>query len=341
MWRLVKLWIPDADREDVLRTVAETDYLDARIESDERNEFVGEFIVATEKTEAFVEAVEGDFGTVAEFRIVTLGVEATVPQPEDPDETSEEASDDGETSEDEPEEDTTSPINIEELYDDVTAGLAIDSKFVAMAVLSSIVAAIGIIRSDVAVVIAAMIIAPLLQPNMSLSLATTLADRDLAQRSIQVNAAGLGLSLGVAVLFGLFYSIDPSTTQIELRTQVGLIEIALAASAGAAGALSYTSGESSRVVGVMVAVALLPPVVVLGMLLGAGRWNAALGAFYLTSANIVCLNLCGVVTFLLQHVRPRNAFESKRADRATRHAIIVWVVLLAILIATIWFGGAI
>jgi hypothetical protein len=62
--------------------------------------------------------------------------------------------------------------------------------------------------------------------------------------------------------------------------------------------LAFTQGLSGAVIGVMVAVALVPPLVVSGMLLGDGHFTSAGGAWMLTMANVICINLAGIATFL-------------------------------------------
>lgn len=88
----------------------------------------------------------------------------------------------------------------------------------------------------------------------------------------------------------------------------------------------------------MVAVALVPPLVASGMLLGEGYVAWAGGAFLLTVANVICINLAGVATFLAQGVRPRSWWEAERAKKATRRAILVWIVLLSILSLILWLN---
>jgi uncharacterized membrane protein len=86
----------------------------------------------------------------------------------------------------------------------------------------------------------------------------------------------------------------------------------------------------------MVAVALLPPLVTLGMLMGAGRWDMALGALLLLLVNLICINLAGVVTFLARGIRPLTWWEEKRAKKATKRAIAVWTILLLLLVLVIF-----
>jgi uncharacterized membrane protein len=81
----------------------------------------------------------------------------------------------------------------------------------------------------------------------------------------------------------------------------------------------------------MVAVALLPPLITLGILIGAGHWDMALGALLLLLINLICINLAGVMTFLARGIRPLTWWEADRAKKATRKAIAIWTFLLLML----------
>jgi uncharacterized membrane protein len=81
----------------------------------------------------------------------------------------------------------------------------------------------------------------------------------------------------------------------------------------------------------MVAVALLPPLMVFGLLLGDGQFHTSLNAFLLLMTNVVCVNVSGVAMFLYRGVRPNRWWEAKKAKKQTRIAIAVWMVLLALL----------
>ncbi|MDF1678774.1 MAG: DUF389 domain-containing protein [Legionellaceae bacterium] len=81
--------------------------------------------------------------------------------------------------------------------------------------------------------------------------------------------------------------------------------------------------------------ALLPPLVVCGLLLGAGYGVLSLGAFYLFLMNLVCVNLAGVGMFLLQGIRPLSWWEKKRATKATFTAISLWILTLAALVTLV------
>jgi len=208
--------------------------------------------------------------------------------------------------------------------------------YIIMAILASVVAALGLLNDDVAVIIGSMVIAPLLRPNMSLALATALADIELAKKAILTNIIGFTLVLSIGIVMGVAVDVDPSINQIASRSNVSYYYIFIALATGIAGAYSITTGVAEALVGVMVAVALLPPLVSAGLLLGDKHWVDASGALLLCLVNIVSINLASVVTFVLQGIQPREWLETKKAQKAVRISIAMWIVLLILLAALIF-----
>ena len=139
-------------------------------------------------------------------------------------------------------------------------------------------------------------------------------------------------------LIGMVFEVNPDIPELSSRTVVSLGDVVLALSAGSAAAFSFASGLFGALIGVMVAVALLPPLVTLGMLLGSGQWNLAFGSLLLFLINLICVNLAGVVTFLAQGIRPLTWWEANRAKRATRIAIFIWAGLLFALVIFIFLS---
>jgi uncharacterized hydrophobic protein (TIGR00341 family) len=226
-------------------------------------------------------------------------------------------------------------VSREELYDDVSESIRVSSRYVIMVVLSTVVAAAGMLRNDVAVIIGAMVIAPLLGTNVALSLATTLADLALARRAVLINALGLCVALVISLALGWLLPVSLSSSELAARTSVSISDVGIALAAGVAGALAFTGGTAMATIGVMVAVALLPPWVAAGLLLGAGNWQAASGALLLFGCNVICVNLAGVVTFLVQGLRPTNWREAQQAKWASRIALSIWLGLLGLLVLLI------
>ena len=186
-----------------------------------------------------------------------------------------------------------------------------------------------------AVIIGAMVIAPLLGPNMGLSLATVLRDIDLECVDFKSIIAGIGIAIVISFIIGILVTFDPSIPAIALRTDVAVGTILLAFASGVAGSLAFTSDVSSALIGVMVAVALLPPLAVFGLLLGSGDYYLATGAFLLFLVNLVCINLSGVLTFYVQRIKPLDTWEAFKAYKITSLAMGIWVICLVILLVLI------
>jgi len=284
-------------------------------------------VLQAEAVEHFLDEVESICAGCADLRVVLLPAEGTIPHLEEPPK---------EEQPEEPEPDRPAGlafrVSREELYADAVDGADVAAPFYVLAALSAVVASVGLLRDNVAVIIGAMVIAPLFGPNMSLAVGTTLGDLDLTGRGLRALLAGVGIAAGVAAAIGLWLPVDASIPSLASRTVVSYADVTLALAAGAAGTFAFTAGRVRAVIGVMVAVALLPPLVAFGLLLGSWQPAEALGALLLAAANIICINLAAVAAFLLQGVRPRTWWEAKRARAATRRASLLWALLLAALV---------
>jgi len=329
--RMIEMVVPLDYKQNAENLIAEQKILDVWQETVSEGRLHVQILLNTEQTEPVLDLLEKKFSHVDGFRIILLPVEASIPRPKQDKVT--EGKEEGKEAEKRKAAKTR--ISREELYTDVEQTTRYSWVFIVLMVLSSVVASIGILRDNVVVIIGAMVIAPALGPNVALSLATTLGDIDLSRRAVKVISVAIFVALGVSVLLGIFLKVDPGLHELRIRTEVNLGDIALALAAGSAAVLSFTSGLLSALIGVMVAVALLPPLVTLGLLAGSGQWRMALGALLLFMANLICVNLAGVVTFLVQGIRPLSWWEANKAKKAVRRAIFLWIVLLTALVASI------
>lgn len=330
--RLIEVFLPQNEETLVRETLKDKAEFGIWIESLPEARILARILVYTEKTEEILDLLDRTFSTVEGFRVILLPVEATLPRPEEPKEETETRAEEGQ----ETEKKSKERISSEELYQDIGQTTRVTWVFVLLLVLSSLVAAIGIERNNVAIIIGAMVIAPLLGPNVALSLSTTLGDIDLAKKAFKASLVGIGVVVSVAVLLGVSLGLTPDLPEVKSRTSVGLEDIVLALAAGSAGTLSFTTGLSTAIIGVMVAVSLLPPLVTSGMLLGGGYGKEGGAAFLLFLTNVVCINLAGTVTFVLQGIRPRTWWEADKARKGTRNAIVLWTILLLVLIVLIF-----
>ena len=331
--RVIEVIIPENQRQEIHWLLKDQPVLDSWDERLSNERVLVKILIDGGNCEAILDLLSERFGAMEGFRAVLLGVEATIPRPE------ESQSEKAESSQPavEPEKKPTSRISLYELYADIVDRTKLSWVYIVTVILSSIVAAIGILNGSIAIVIGAMVIAPLLGPNVALSLATTLADASLARNAVKTNLAGLATALAFSVALGFIVGSSPDMAVVAAKTEVRLDSIVLALASGSAGALAFTAGLSAALIGVMVAVALLPPLVTFGLLLGAGYWNPALAALQLFLINIICVNLAGVVTFLWQGIRPARWWEAEKAKKATRTAIVSWFLVLVLLVIVILF----
>lgn len=328
--RVVEVYRSD-DREALSLPDSEYDILGHWTYSLDDEQRVDRVLLEVEETEAFLDWV--DEALTSDYRVVLQSVEATLPRPELNEEKGSE-----EATENEPEEETSvDRIGRAELYQYARDATDVSAPYFAMVVLSVIVAAGGMLRDQTAVVIGAMVIAPLIGPNLALALGTTLGDTELLGRALWANVSGLAIALLGSLAMGLFLPVDPEIGELAARTQIGLVDIALAGAAGAAGALSVAQGGATNLVGVMVAVALLPPLVATGILFGAGFVCEAARAGLLTVTNVVSLNLAAVCTYLVLGLEPRSWLDVERARTSIRIALMLWGGALLLLLVILWF----
>ncbi|GAB4138015.1 MAG: TIGR00341 family protein [Sphingomonadales bacterium] len=286
-------------------------------------------LVATDDVQSLTDRLQSLFAAEHLARIVVMPIEAALPRLEQ----------DIEAAAAEPEptkkKSLLKGISREELYEDVRSGATLDLGFIIMVVLSSIVAAIGLVENNVAVIIGAMVIAPLLGPNLALALATVLGDSALMRQAITTNAAGLAVTLVLAVAMGAIWPTALDSPELLARTAVGFDGVALAIASGAAAALSLASGVAVSLIGVMVAVALMPPAVTLGLYLGTGQIDFAAGAALLLAANVISVNLAADAVFWLRGVQPRTWKERAGARRSMILFTLAWCLALLAVIAVI------
>ncbi len=289
-------------------------------------------LVQTEKVETVLNTLEIYLQPLPEARAVLLPVEAVIPRPEENHPEKEIADEEENKKKKEP-----ARISRQELYNDVTEGSVLTGNYLAMVILSALIAAIGLLRNDMAIIIGAMVLAPLLLPNVAFALANTLGDRGLALGTLKTTLAGLGLAILIGFCIGFFVSVDPTIAAIADRTKLSWTDLILALASGSAGVLALTGGGPLSLVGVMVAVALMPPLVTGGLLMGSGLYVKGLGALNLALANILCVNLAGIITFRLQGISPSTWWEKNKAHQATFRATAILTVLVILVGALLFF----
>jgi uncharacterized hydrophobic protein (TIGR00341 family) len=336
--RLVRLVLKEECREEALSILEEHDVSTRWVLPGSDGLVVIEMVLPREGNEPILDSLEDRFRDRESFRLLFVPLQAVVPRMEEPEEREEDDHEDHEpeTSESEKESRVPARINREELYADLRDSSKTTPYYLVMVALSAVVACAGLRLGDGAVIIGAMVIAPLIGPNLGVAFATTLGDLKLGREALWASTAGALTAFGVALLAGIFFGVDPDGTEVVSRTSLTYDNLALALAAGAAGAISLTRGVGTGLVGVMVAVALLPPLANAGLLLGGGYGQMGGGALLLVLGNVVCINLAATAAFLIQGVRPNTWWDEGTRKRAVWAASILWTLLFLGLVVVIW-----
>ncbi|MFD1606507.1 TIGR00341 family protein [Oceanobacillus luteolus] len=224
-----------------------------------------------------------------------------------------------------------------ELYTTVQGASRISVSYIWFIIFSAIVAAVGIIKSSPAIVIGAMLIAPLIGPVTAISFASVLGDYKLIRQSIITSLVGIGIPLVIAAIFSFFFDPPIYSDEFLSRTDIHIIDFIAAIVSGAAGALSFVKRNTGALVGVMVSVALIPPTVVFGMILGTGNWTKALVPFILLMVNVCSILLSAVIVFWLSGIKPNNWQDIQRANISRKLSLIFILTITVILVTAILF----
>lgn len=205
--------------------------------------------------------------------------------------------------------------------------------FWTLLILSVVIATLGVLADSTAVVIGAMLVAPLMTPIMGVSAGIVNGWMARVTKSFATVAGGVTVAIATAWIVATWTpQLVPlaSNSQILSRTSPTLIDLMIAMAAGAAGAYATVDKRvSSSITGVAIAVALVPPLGVVGIMLQAGEGNDALGAFLLFLTNLVSIILVGSLVFFITGLAP---WKEIRANRDKMKTVLVTVALGALII---------
>ncbi|MAQ92812.1 MAG: TIGR00341 family protein [Rhodothermaceae bacterium] len=195
-----------------------------------------------------------------------------------------------------------------------------DLPFWLVLLLSGAIATLGLVLNSTAVVIGAMLVAPLLGPLLGLSLALAVGDGRLfvqTAATILLGAAGI---VALAALLTVLLPFHSVTDEIASRTRPTTLDLGIAVFSGLAGAVVTASREarlSASIPGVAVAVALVPPLGVAGFGIAIGKVAIAKGALLLFGANLAGIVLSGMLVFLIIGMHRAPVVKAASAWHAT------------------------
>jgi uncharacterized hydrophobic protein (TIGR00271 family) len=219
----------------------------------------------------------------------------------------------------------------EELTRDADESSYSSLDFQVLIIVSAILAAFGLLLNSNAVIIGAMLVAPLMTPLIALATGLVVGSLGIMRQAAGTLLLGILASLLVALLVGWISSTSIVTAEMAGRGNVTFLDMGVALASGVIGAYAKARKDiPSALAGVAIAAALMPPLVTVGLAVSFREWPLAQGASLLFLTNIVCITLAAWATFRWLGLHPGKGDDPTARRRAS--AILV-AFLVAILVA--------
>jgi len=225
---------------------------------------------------------------------------------------------------------------LDELHRSYDDDARLNESFLVLTLGASLIATLGLLADNTAVVIGAMVVAPWILPLRVAVFAILVGDWRLLPRSAVTLAAGasvtvlLSMSLGLIARANGLLTVDAFSGEIQGRLTPTLLDLGIALAAGAIATYAKVNpGAVSSMAGTAIAVALVPPVCVMGLMLAAGDFTDARGAGLLYAANLLGILIGGISVLAIREPYFRDKLRRQRRSRL--------LLLLALALAS-WVG---
>ncbi|HRQ37188.1 MAG TPA: TIGR00341 family protein [Chloroflexota bacterium] len=220
-----------------------------------------------------------------------------------------------------------------EAYTRIRRGARPDIDFYMLISLSAIIAAFGLMSNSGAVVIGAMLVAPLMSPIVGMGMAVVLGDARFLRLTTGAVLKGALLAIFVGMLAGLLLRMMHMdlSSEILARTRPSLLDLGIALFSGLAAAYALSRSDAAGALpGVAIAAALVPPLATVGITFAAGYFWESLGALLLFATNLVSISSATALMFLVLGFRPARNQKARRAVQM--RSVQVELLSLAIII---------
>ena len=196
------------------------------------------------------------------------------------------------------------------------------STFMTLLILATMIATLGLFINSSSVIIGAMLLAPLMQPIVSLSMGVLRQDRALLSSGAKTIFIGVLAVLFTAAIIALLTPIEQLTTEMNGRLSPTILDLFVAIVSGAAAAYAKSNEKIlGSLAGVAIAVALVPPVAVAGIGLGWSDWHMFSTAFLLFITNLVGIVLAAAFTFVILGFSPIHV---------AKKGILIWLAIVTV-----------
>lgn len=221
------------------------------------------------------------------------------------------------------------------IIEDIAESSSPGFDFFLLVILSSSIATLGLITNSPAVIIGAMLVAPLMSPIIGIGLASIIGENQLLKTSISALLRGAFASVVLSALLAMVNSYLPFVTFQELpleilsRTHPSPLDLVVALAGGLAAAYSLTEPKlSAALPGVAIATALMPPLCTIGIGLALQRWDVAGGATLLFITNAITIAFASALVFFLRGFNPYRRNGTRLLPPSLQLSLVLIVLLL-------------
>ena len=198
----------------------------------------------------------------------------------------------------------------------------LNESFIVLTIGASLIASLGVLANNAAVVIGAMVVAPWILPLRVAVFAVLIGQARLLSRSLITLAAGAGITLLLSMGLGLIARsqglllAEALPEQVTARLEPNILDLGIALAAGAVATYAKVNpGAVSSMAGTAIAVALVPPVCVMGLMLSAQDLSGAQGAALLYAANLLGILIGGISVLAIREPYFREKLRRRRRSR--------------------------
>jgi uncharacterized hydrophobic protein (TIGR00271 family) len=196
----------------------------------------------------------------------------------------------------------------EQICRELAGGAALNPNYLALILASCAIATFGLFENSPAVIIGAMIIAPLMPAIQAVAYGALEGEADVVRRGAVTLGAGVLLSITLSAALARVVGIAAFGTEILGRASPTLLDLGIALAAGAIGAFARIRvAIAGTLAGTAIAVALMPPLCVVGIGAATGSWRLSRGALLLFVTNLLGITLAGMLVFFLAGLAHRRA----------------------------------
>jgi uncharacterized hydrophobic protein (TIGR00271 family) len=206
----------------------------------------------------------------------------------------------------------------------LVAGATLNTDYVALIVASCAIATFGLLENSPAVIIGAMIIAPIMPVIQAVAYGALEGTATIFWRGVVTLSLGVAAAVALSALLTKIVGLSAIGSEILSRTRPTLLDLGIALAAGAIGSFARVrSSIANTLAGTAIAVALMPPLCVAGIGIAGARWQVSLGAMLLFATNLLGITLASMFVLLLGGYAQRRAGAALGSTAALTMLIVV------------------